>query len=228
MKLRALVVADPVEAVAQLIAKQCERLSAERVIAQSGAQMLEVVRDLVPEMVVMSLELSKPGAIEVMQKLRRAHPEIFVIGTFRELAVPMMERMSKLGVDDFMPHPLDLTEVFRAASRRFGIGFRRHDRLKITVEIMRADGVLIGRTIDLSEGGLLMEAIHPLAGGESVLVNLALPDGVTGPLRVRCHVLQVDGQAPAQVRARMQFENLRGREHARLVSYLDGAGKTHA
>jgi len=218
MRLKSLLVADPVESVARQIADGCARLAEDRLIVTSGAKAVSLATEHRPEMVILSLELAKPDALEVATDVRSALAETFIVITFRELAVPTMERLGRLGVDDFMPQPLDLTGVFRAASRRFGVHFRRHDRHTVAIDVHRADGVLIGRTIDLSEGGMRFTAFHPVAADDSLLVDLMLPGDK--PLRVRCRVLEVDGKPPMLVTARGQFENLRGREHERLNAYL--------
>ena len=54
--------------------------------------------------------------------------------------------------------------------------FRRHDRYTVTIDVVRADGVTVGRTIDLSEGGSVHGRLHPLTPGESVLIDLPLGD----------------------------------------------------
>lgn len=218
MRLRSLLVADPVESVARQVADGCERLAEDRLIATAGNKALALAVEHRPEMVVLSQEVANPEALEVVTQLRRSLPDCFIVITYRELAVPMMERLGRLGVDDFKPQPLDLTSVFRAASRRFAVHFRRHDRHTVAVDVHRADGVLIGRTMDLSEGGMRFVAVHPMSADDSVLVDLMLPAGK--PLRVRCRILEVDGKPPLQVSARGQFENLRGREHERLAAYL--------
>lgn len=218
MRLGRLVVADPVESVARHIADGCDRLADERIVATSGERTLVAAATARPEMVILSLELARPETLLVATELRRACPDAFIIITFRELAVPTMERLGKLGIDDFMSHPVDLTAVYRAASRRFGVGFRRHERHEVALDVLRADGVLIGRTINLSEGGMRLSAFHPLAAGDSLLVALMMPDDK--PLQVRCHVLAVEGRPPVPVIVRAQFDNLRGREHERLARYL--------
>ncbi len=221
-RLKGLVVADPVESVAQLVARHCERLAEERLFTTGGERTIAQVASLRPEMVVLSLEITKPDAVEVAKAIQKIAPDTFIIITFREMAVPMMEKLGKLEVGDFIAQPVDFAAIFRAASKRFGTVFRRHERHSVTLDIQRADGVLIGKTRDLSEGGLMMDAIHPFSVDESLLVDLGLPEK---PLRVRCHVLAVDGQPPAKVTARVMFENLRGREHERLVGYLADLGK---
>jgi CheY-like chemotaxis protein len=221
-RLRGLLIADPVETVAAHIATQCERLAESTFIATTGERALAMVREKKPEMVILSLELQRPETLEVARGIRDSSPGTFVVISFRELAVPTMERLGKLEVGDFMPQPLDFAALFRATSRRFERYFRRHDRHSVTLDVLRADGVLIGRTRNLSEGGMLFDAFHPLTADESLLVDLGLHDR---PLRVRCQVLGVDGQAPAPVKARVQFENLRGPEQRRLIDFLGGLGR---
>jgi CheY-like chemotaxis protein len=218
MRLRGLLVADPVESVARQIADGCERLAEDRLIATTGAKAIDLGGELRPEMAILSLELAKPEAIAVATDLRRSLPDTFIVITFRELTVPVMERLGRLGVDDFMPQPLDLTGVFRVASRHFGVAFRRHDRHPVTVDVQRADGVLIGRTLDLSEGGMRFSAIHPVSSDDSLLVDLMVPGA--SALRVRCRILEVEGKPPMPVTARAKFDNLRGRDHERLAAYL--------
>ena len=112
MRLRSLVVADPVESVARLLADGCERLAEERLTATNGERTLAAAASAQPEMVILSLELTKPGAVKVATELGRSCPGAFIIVTFRELAVPTMERLGKLGIGDFVPQPVDLTLLF--------------------------------------------------------------------------------------------------------------------
>jgi CheY-like chemotaxis protein len=224
MRLRCLLVVDPVETVARQIAAGCERLADSRVIAVNGERAIALATELRPEMVILSLELARPDTFDTATDLRRLLPETFVVITFRELTVPVMERLGKLGIDDFLAQPLDLTLVYRAASRRFGVGFRRHDRRVVAIDLQRADGVHVGRTLDLSEGGLRFTALQPVATDASLLIDLMLPDS---PLRVRCRVLELEPSAPgAAVTARGQFENLRGRDQERLAGYLRTLSET--
>lgn len=221
MKLEQLIVADPMASVAELLADQCEQLAEQCLVCTDGAAVLAAAKHRVPRMVLLSLEIQRPDAVEVATTLGKLQPQPFIVGTYRELGVPAMERYEKLGVGDFVPQPVDATDVFRAASRHFDVPFRRHARFSSRFDVARADGVLIGQTRDLSEGGMLMQSGHAVTVGESLLVDLALPDGTDKPLRVRCAVLKVEGQSPAPVLASIQFLRLRGEEHRRLAVYLE-------
>lgn len=219
-KLQHLVVADPNRETAQNIADACERLAATRAITTGGSETLEAVTAQKPEVLIISLELMRPDAIELIPKLQKAAPDTLLIATYRELSVPLMEKLSRIGLAHFVPQPVEITEVFRAASNRFQMYFRRHDRHAVTLEVYRADGVLVGRTRDLSEGGMSMDALHPVHIDESQLFDLMLADNASRPLRVRSRVLLVEGTAPAPVLARIQFEKLWGPEQKRLTDYI--------
>ncbi len=219
-KLQHLVVADPNRETAQMIADACERLAETRDVLSNGDEVVELVATQKPQLLVISLEMTRPDTIELIPKLQKASSDLLVIATYRELSVPLMEKLSRLGLSHFVPHPVEITEIFRAASNRFQMHFRRHDRHNVTVEVYRADGVLVGRTRDLSEGGMSMDALHPVHPDESQLFDLQIADGASRALRVRSRILQVEGTAPAPVLARIQFEKLWGPEHKRLVDYI--------
>jgi hypothetical protein len=219
MKLKRMVIADPKQSTAQDVAEQCERLAQQRAIATTVAEMMQLIAELRPEVAVVSLELPGPPAKQWVPQLLKSQSGIFLISTYRELSVPEMERLGGLGVEEFIPHPIDILQVFRVTSRRFNVPFRRHDRYNLALDVFRMDGVMIGKTYDISEGGMCMEAIHPIGADESILVDLAIEDGGE-PLRIRCHVLSVEGQAPAPVRARIQFVTLWGPDQKRLIRFL--------
>ncbi|HET6344559.1 MAG TPA: PilZ domain-containing protein, partial [Myxococcota bacterium] len=196
MILKALVVADPVGNIAELVTTQCRRLATERLVATTGTQALALVSEYKPEVVVVSLELARPPIEKLVPKLIKIVPDVLIVASFRELAVPKMEQLNRLGVDDFVAHPINATEIFRAVSRRFHMAFRQHQRFNLHLDVLRADGVTLGRTLDVSVGGMRLELYHPLHAGESVLIDVMLPTG--HKLRARCRLLSIEGTAPAK------------------------------
>ncbi len=217
-KLKYLVIVDPSEEVAVTIAEETERLALERPTATNGADAIALVERHQPEAILLSLEIERPEAEAVIKKVIAARSGIFVVATFRELAVPTMDRLDRLGVEDFIPQPIDFTQLFRAASNRFNTGFRRHARYRAAVDIFRADGVMVGRTTDISEGGMMLSCEHPLQPGTSLLIDLALPN--EEKLRVRYEIIATDGEPPKTITTRGQFQNLRGAEKKRLRTFL--------
>ena len=90
---------------------------------------------------------------------------------------------------------------------------RRHDRLpvEISVTISSAKGSLRGRTIDLSEGGMLLSpaGVETLAAGETVRATLAgigeVPAQIVGrsPLGLHCQFVGPGDEVRAAVAARL-------------------------
>lgn len=219
-RLQCLVVGEPVADNAELITRQCRRLADERVIASSGEEVINACRHHRPEMVLLSLDIPRPKAVEVAKGLRRDMPGVYLVALYRELGVNMVDKLEKAGFDDLIPQPLERTELFRLASARFQKPFRQHHRYDVSIEVHRADGVMIGRTIDLSEGGMRLQAVHPLSARDSLLVHLGVLDEASSKVQVRCQILEVVGEPPQTVTARAMFENLRGEEYRRLQAFL--------
>jgi len=227
--LESLVIADPAKRMGDHIANQTQRLAKNRTVVTEGEDALKAIHDLKPQMLLLSLDISRPSSLEVIKRVRNVHPHLFIVGTYREMSLPMMDRFARAGVDDFLPSPVEITPLFRAASQFFGKAFRQFARHEVSLDVLRADGVAVGKTIDLSEGGMLMEALHPIPTNASVLMQLALPDAQEAtPLRLRCEILESQGAAPGRVTARVMFQNLRGEDFMRLSRYLSNLGEPHA
>jgi DNA-binding NtrC family response regulator len=225
-KLSCLIVADPSDAATSQIVAETTRLAENRIVARTGDDALVRIATEKPEMLLLSLEIMRPDAAAVVAKIRKTNPNLYIVATFRELGVPAMNKLAKTGVDDFVPQPIDFTALYRAASTRFGMAFRRHTRYPAALEVYRADGVLVGKTLDISEGGLRMDCIHPAQKEASMLFDIALPRDEDRRLRIRGLILDVAGEAPQKVTARLQFQNLRGEEHRRLITFLADLAKT--
>lgn len=221
MQLRAMVVADPVGNVAELVTSQCRRLASQRVVSTMGEQTLALVAELQPEILVASLEIVRPTIDKLIPRIIKIAPEILIIATFRELTVPKMEQLNQLGVDDFIAHPIHATEIFRAVSRRFNLPFRQFQRFDVRLVVRRTNGELLGETLNISEGGLRLKMSAKVAVDESIMLDLELPDIKGKPLRARFHVLALEAPQGRQSVARGQFDNLRGEEQQRLGAYLN-------
>ena len=222
MQLRAMVVADPVGNVAELVTSQCRRLAEQRLVATVGEQTLALVAELQPEVLVASLEIKRPAIDKLIPRIIKIAPEILIIATFRELTVPQMEQLSHLGIDDFITHPINATEIFRAVSRRFHLPFRQFPRFDTQLKVHRTDGALLGETLNISEGGLRIKLLAHLAVDESIMLALDLPDAPGKPMRARFRVLAIEAPTGGQTVARGYFDNLRGEEQRRLATYVAG------
>jgi len=217
-QLKNVVVVDPAEPVAAEIARYCSAFAASTATATSIEQAFSVFEAVRPEMSIVALEMLAPDAARTLAWLRSAQPTTCIVVTFRELAVSTFGQLRKLEVTDVLPQPVDPSALRRIAWQRFNISARRYERFPVELDVFLPDGVLLGRTHNVSEGGLLMDVIQPVAGGDSILVDVALPQDK--PLRVRVRVLAAEGEIPTPMWARLQFENLRGLPQKRLVDFL--------
>ena len=164
-----MLIAHPNRGTAELIAEGCERLAERRLLAFSADETLRLAAATKPELILLSLELPGFPPKKLVPKLNQIATGVFIVATYRELSVPDMERLeTKSGVHELISHPVDILQVFRSASQRFNVPFRRHDWHNVTLEVFRADGVLIGKACDISEGGMCMDAIHPVSADESL------------------------------------------------------------
>lgn len=222
MTLRAFIVADPVVSLAEVVKSQCQRLAEHAVIATSGEQLLVLAGVHRPEVLICSLELTGPDIAHTMPKLLKLLPDSLVIVAYREMSLPAMQKVERLGVKEFLPHPIDPTEVFRAVSRRFGVPVRQHPRYNVEFEVHRADGVLLGRSRNISLGGLSFVCAAPQKAGDSLLLHLTL--GAQAPTMVRFRVLGANAEPAGGHVVRGQFENLRGQGLQTLVNFLERQG----
>ncbi len=214
-----MVVADPVGNVAEMISTQCRRLAKHRVVATSGNQALNLVREWRPQIITLSLEIGKPSADKLLPQLTEAVPESLIVGTYRKLSSASLEQFGRLGVDAFLAHPIAATELFRVVSQRFGLPCRQFQRFVIDLAVHSSAGAALGTCLDISEGGLRFAALTPLQAEEQLELALPLPDGVATPLQLPCRVLGVHGRDGKHL-VRCQFAKLSAEDHSRLTAYI--------
>ena len=87
----------------------------------------------------------------------------------------------------------------------------------ISTKVYRTDGKLLGKTQNLSEGGLQLDSSVPLQAGQSILVDIEISQ--SEQIRARCLILDVE-EVNMKMKARAQFQNLRGNAYRRLMSFL--------
>ena len=218
MTISYMVVADPVAEVAQRIANDCSRLTEHTVTTTTGEEAIKAIKRYKPQIVVLSLELQSPSIVEVAATIRKQIKRCVAIGTYRELSIPTIEQLKKENIVEFVAHPAKRSEIFRIVARRCGIQTRVHPRFKASIEVHRADGVLVGKTHNLSREGMLLRTAHPAAVNQSLFVKLGLPGQ---ELRLRCRILDAEATTGGGSIARAMFEQVRGPERVALFRFID-------
>jgi CheY-like chemotaxis protein len=229
MILKNMVVADPVGNVAELISKECRRLARHRVVATTGDQALGLVKEWRPEVLLLSLEIDRPGAEKLLPKITAALPEVLILGTYRKLPEATMQQLERLGVDAFLAHPIAASDVFSVVSKRFSLPFRELHRFLADCQVRRADATEaaeppLGHLLDLSETGMRFVCASPLTPEDVVPLHIDLGDSPSEPLPVQCRILSLSERGGVQI-ARGHFLGLKGEPKKRLTQYVAGLTK---
>jgi two-component system, OmpR family, response regulator len=132
--LRVLVVDDEVN-IAELISMAVRYEGWEPVLAHTGSRAVAAAKDTRPDAVVLDVMLPDFDGMEVLRRMRAAHPDVPVL--FLTARDSVEDRVSGLtaGGDDYVTKPFSLEEVvarLRALMRRAGAtGRRESSRLTV-------------------------------------------------------------------------------------------------
>ena len=109
-KIKILIVDDE-SVICELLKTYLERLGFQAFVAENGEQALEILREEKPA--IMTLDIRMPGlnGYDVLQKVKRRHPELFII-VVTGIDVPNMEEMLEhSGAHALLRKPIDLQEL---------------------------------------------------------------------------------------------------------------------
>ena len=109
-KIKILIVDDE-SAICMLLKTYLERLGFETFVATNGEQAFDILREENPA--IMTLDMRMPGlnGYEVLQKVKRRHPELFII-VVTGIDVPNMEEMLEhSGAHALLHKPIDLQKL---------------------------------------------------------------------------------------------------------------------
>ena len=109
-KIKVLIVDDE-SAICELLKTYLEKLGFQAFVATNGEQALAILREEEPA--IMTLDIRMPGlnGYEVLQKVKRRHPELFVI-VVTGIDVPNMEEMLEhSGAHALLHKPIDLQKL---------------------------------------------------------------------------------------------------------------------
>ena len=120
-KIKVLIVDDESH-ICLLLKTYLERLGFETFVATNGEQALDIVEEEKPA--IMTLDIRMPGlnGYELLQKVKRRHPELFII-VITGIDVPNMEEaLEHSGAHAFLRKPIDLHELSDIICGFVGIG----------------------------------------------------------------------------------------------------------
>lgn len=162
--------------------------------ASNGAEALEKIKSLSPDLITLDIEMPVMNGIEVLKELQKQskRPKILMLSTLTSKDADLTHQAIRLGADDFMLKPKDIPhvreigqELVNAVKHLMTLPLKAVTR-KESVSLKPADRVVL---IGSSAGGppmldsLLAQLPADLPAG--VIVTQHMPPGFTAPLAER-------------------------------------------
>lgn len=139
--------------------------------------LFEAVKKEEPDVLVMQLMELNGQVLDTLARLKSepqtSHVPILMLGP-----EGARERGMAAGLDAYFEFPHDARELMRTAIRILQDPRRAHTRVRYSgdVEIVLPELVAFAEGVDLSEGGICVQAPMRLAQGKKVLLRMVLPD----------------------------------------------------
>jgi hypothetical protein len=187
-KLKTMVLAHPSVRGIDAMAQRLGRLAHQVQRVTTAGDLREAARRGDAPLFIVSLEFGAVPVAEAVRSYRRACDGLcLVVGDHASPAVA--GRVIRTGANDLV-RPTDVDRIYHLASQRFGLRIRRERRFDVLLEVRRPDGEVLGRTRNVSEGGMMLDCDVELAVSSSVAVALTLPSGAE--VRGRYDVLEMN------------------------------------
>jgi CheY-like chemotaxis protein len=172
--------------------------------------------------VFLDVRMPPPDGLELTRRTRasglnRTTPIVIITGEDDDA---VLARAFEAGANFFLFKPIDrhrMLRLIRVTEDSIQREARRYQRVRTTCKVYLESGQeqLSGVTIDLSLGGMLVQASCPLPVGSAVRVGLELNPGAA-PLRVTARVVRASGDGCVG----LQIENAGSDERKRLHEFL--------
>ncbi len=156
-----------------------ERKGISVLIAQDGAEALRLIREKQPHIAILDYLMPELRGDEVC-KQAKADPALrtipFIIVT-AESKPSVIDQCLAAGCDDVIAKPVEPGVLLEKVLRLLALPVRSSPRIPVRLELTgeREGRSFVAQSLNISEGGLLIDADTPLQMGEIVTVNVHLP-----------------------------------------------------
>jgi DNA-binding NarL/FixJ family response regulator len=82
--------------------------------ADNGLVAVELVEELLPDAVIMDVQMPVMSGIEATRQIKVCHPDVAVIAFTSSLDESILEQMSEAGASLYLPKDCDLTDIASA------------------------------------------------------------------------------------------------------------------
>jgi len=190
-------------------------------LTDSSQAVLRLAREKF-DAIFLDVRMPSPDGIEITRQLRaaglnRTTPVVIITG---EEDNAVLKRAFDAGASFFLFKPIDrhsILRLIRVTEGSIQREARRYQRVRTSCKVSLECGQerISGTTLDVSLGGMFVQAPHALPVGSSVQVSLELKAG-TPPLRVTARVVR----RPGDDSMGLQIENAGPEETKRLQEFL--------
>lgn len=191
-------------------------------LAARGTEAWRLTRELLPQMVVFGFDLDDILAPELCRLVRensrtRRIPLLFLADRSNPEEVDLC---MSAGCNDVVFRPLHRSELDSRIERLLAIPPRRSVETLTRIELSEREreSTMLGRTVNLSSTGMLLQVDGTLPPAARVMLQFFLEDPAL-PIRVRSEVVRAEftGGVP---RYGMRFVDLRTDERAKIDSFV--------
>ncbi len=190
--------------------------------AESLEDLLVIPAGKVPDLVILDSAFPPEGAVASCRKLReqawwRTVSMMLVVPA----GEPHLEEALVPGVNDFMLAPFPPAELLDKTKKLTLIPARRELNTLARVRECRSDGILlVGKTLNVSENGLLVEIESPVAIGRTLEIEFFLPDDpvpMNAKARIMRRTTELDHFHPAYG---LRFTEISEKDQVRIDAFV--------
>jgi CheY-like chemotaxis protein len=193
------------------------------ITALGGTEGLERARDELPHLIVFGYDLFDMAGPEFCREIRESETTRLVsLLLVAERSNPEhAELCLSAGCNDVIYRPIQRRELDQKVQKLTTIPVRRKLRTitKIEVSLERNGRFVLGRSMNISANGMLLEVDRVLSGDSDVRLHFYLP-GDPKPLEIEAHVLRAEFSG-TMAKYGLQFMNPTEEERRRIERYVE-------
>jgi DNA-binding response OmpR family regulator len=159
--------------------------------AESVEELEAIAPEKIPDLVIFDAAFPPDGGVGACRRLReKAHWRTVSMMLVVPAGLPHLEEALVPGINDFMLAPFPAAELLDKTKRLTLIPARRELNTLARVRDGRPDGtLLLGKTLNVSENGLLVEIESAIAIGRVIEIEFFLPEDSL-PLNAKGRVMR--------------------------------------
>jgi DNA-binding NtrC family response regulator len=154
-----ILIVDDEESVRRIIGIQLKRLGHESFEAPDGPEALEILKKQAIETVVTDLKMPKMDGLELLQRLRKSHPEIPVIMMTAHGTIDTAVEAMKRGAFDYVTKPFNQAEFLETIQRAIRSAEELKKEFQRSRSFLKQEEKIIGTTEEMEKVYSIIERV---------------------------------------------------------------------